>query len=133
MGAVVTDDQGRLLLVLRGNEPAKGCWSVPGGRKESGESDAGATAREVLEETGLHVVVGALAGTVERDAPNGSVYVIRDYLCVPLDGIDASVVRPGDDADDAAWFTAAEVRALNCSPGLVAALESWDVLGLRAQ
>lgn len=128
VGGIVVDGRGRLLLIQRGQEPAKGCWSVPGGRKEPGESDALATAREVLEETGLHVVVGALVGTVERDAPDGSVYVIRDYACTPVDGIDAAVVRAATDADDAGWFTPDEVRRLTCSPGLVEAFEEWGVL-----
>ncbi len=128
VGGIVTDHRGRLLLVRRGNEPARGCWSIPGGRKDSGESDAVATAREVFEETGLQVVVGRLAGMVERDAPDGAVYLIRDYFCAPLDGIDPTAVRAGDDAENAAWFTAAEVRALDCAPGLVAELERWGVL-----
>ena len=65
----------------------------------------------MLEETGLRVDVGRLVGTVERDAPGGGVYVIRDYACRPATGADAAAVRAGDDADDAAWFTADEVRA----------------------
>ena len=127
VGAIVVDDDGRLLLVLRGQEPARGRWSVPGGRVEAGESDAEATAREVLEETAVEVRVGRLAGSVERDAPGGGVYVIRDYLC-RLEEAGSTVVRAGDDADDAAWFTPAEVRALDTSPGLVEALEEWGVL-----
>ncbi len=119
---------GRLLLVKRGQEPARGTWSVPGGRVEAGETDEQATAREVLEETGLRVVVGGLVGTVERDAPAGGVYVISDYACHPAPGADPDAVRAGDDADDAAWFTAEEVRRLDCAPGLVEALTSWGVL-----
>src|SRR6187200_2672799 len=54
VGGIVRYD-GRLLLVRRGREPARGTWSVPGGHVEPGESDLEATAREVLEETGLVV------------------------------------------------------------------------------
>jgi 8-oxo-dGTP diphosphatase len=128
VGGIVVDTDGRLLLVRRGLEPAKGRWSVPGGRVEPGESDAEATAREVLEETALVVEVGTLAGGVERDAPGGGVYVIRDYVCRPTRGADPSAVRAGDDADEAAWFTPDEVRRLDTSPGLVDALVDWGVL-----
>lgn len=127
MGGIVEDD-GRLLLVRRGQEPALGCWSVPGGRVEPGEVDAVATAREVLEETGLAVSVHDLAGTVERDAPDGSVYVIHDYRCSPADDADPAMVVAGDDAAEVGWFTAEQVRGLDCVPGLVEALEEWGVL-----
>jgi len=126
VGAIVTDGDGRLLLIQRGKEPALGCWSVPGGRVERGESLPAATAREVLEETGLEVVVGDLVGTVERDAPDGSVYVIHDFRCTPA-AASLDVVA-GDDADDVGWFTHAEVRALHCSPGLVDAFVDWGIL-----
>lgn len=131
VGAVVVDDRPggrRLLLVRRGQEPAKGTWSVPGGRVEPGEGDEAATAREVLEETGLRVDVGRLVGSVERDAPGGGVYAINDFECRPAPGADVAAVRAGDDADDAAWFTPAEIRDLDCSPGLVEALTQWGLL-----
>ena len=128
VGGIVVRDDGRLLLVLRGQEPAKGTWSVPGGRVEPGESDPTATAREVLEETGLRVEVGRLVGTVERAAPAGGVYVIRDYLCRPEPGTDPDTVSAGDDATNARWFTRDEVAALPTAPGLVDALTGWGVL-----
>ncbi len=128
VGGVVHDHDGRLLLVRRGREPAKGLWSVPGGRVESGETDVEATAREVLEETGLLVEVGDLVGTVERGASDGGVYVIRDYRCRPARAADVARLQAGDDADEAGWFGADEVRALATSPGLVAALTQWGML-----
>jgi 8-oxo-dGTP diphosphatase len=128
VGGIVLDRAGRLLLVLRGHAPSAGTWSVPGGRVEEGESDAEATVREVLEETGVRVEVGRLVGEVERDGLGGDVYVIRDYLCRPVSGIDPSAVRAADDAADAAWFTPDEVRALLSAPGLVDALDEWGVL-----
>jgi 8-oxo-dGTP diphosphatase len=124
----VTSDDGRILLVRRANAPARGSWSVPGGRVEPGEDDATATAREVLEETGLDVAVGDHVGTVERDAPDGSVFVIRDYRCTPVPGADPARVVAGDDASDVGWFTPSQVRELDCVPGLVEALEEWGAL-----
>jgi 8-oxo-dGTP diphosphatase len=128
VGGIVTAPDGRILLIRRGNPPAQGCWSVPGGRVEPGEDDTTATAREVLEETGLAVVVGDLVGTVERDAPDGSVFVIRDYRCLPADDADTVRVTAGDDADDVGWFTPDQIRDLDCAPGLVEALTEWAVL-----
>lgn len=128
VGGVVVDEDGRILLVRRGQEPAKGRWSVPGGRVEAGEDDPTATAREVLEETGLRVDVAEPVGSVERDAPDGSVYAITDYRCSPAVGTDPTAVVAGDDADEVGWFTPDEVHRLDCVPGLLAALEAWGVL-----
>jgi 8-oxo-dGTP diphosphatase len=128
VGGIVTSDEGRILLVRRANDPARGCWSIPGGRVEPGEDDSAATAREVLEETGLEVAVADQIGTVERDAPDGSVFVIRDYRCTPSAGADLAGVVAGDDAADVGWFTHSQVRELDCVPGLVEALEEWGVI-----
>lgn len=128
VGGIVLDTsqaQPRLLLVRRGTEPAKGTWSLPGGRVEAGETDPEAVRRELREETGLAVEVGRLVGTVERDAPGGGVYVIHDYLCRMAGHAQP---RAGDDADDADWFSLDAVAGLDTSPGLVEALTEWGVL-----
>lgn len=49
---------GKILLIRRAKEPYKGEVTVPGGRKQRGESLRAACAREMLEETGY--VVGDL-------------------------------------------------------------------------
>lgn len=127
VGALVYDGTGRILLVRRANPPAQGLWSVPGGRVEPGEDGATAVAREVAEETGLTVVADRLVGTVRRDAPDGSVYVIDDWACRLTGG----ALRAGDDASDAGWFTAAALAGLATSPGLVEALAGWGALPRR--
>ena len=128
VGAVVRDTAGRLLLVRRGTEPGRGRWSVPGGRLEPGEDPAAGAAREVLEETGLQVEVGLPVGVVERVGPGGVTYVIEDFHAVPAAGVDPFALRAGDDADEARWFTQAEVHELDCVEGLVEALTGWGVL-----
>jgi ADP-ribose pyrophosphatase YjhB (NUDIX family) len=125
VGGVVRDDAGRLLVIKRGQPPAQGRWSIPGGRVEAGESAVAAVAREVAEETGLEVCVGALVGSVERSGPGGVTYAIDDYLCAPTGG---GTLRAGSDATDARWVSAAELHALDCAPGLVEALRAWDLL-----
>jgi ADP-ribose pyrophosphatase YjhB (NUDIX family) len=128
---VVTDDTGRFLLVLRGREPAKGLWSIPGGKVEPGESDAEAIAREVLEETGLVVEVLDLVGYVERPGPGAATYAINDYRCRVAPGTDPGAARAGDDAAEVGWFDEGALRRLPTAPGLVATLEEWGVLGVR--
>ena len=142
VGAVIKDDQGRLLLIKRGHEPGAGLWSLPGGRIEPGETDAEALVREMREETGLTVQAGALLGSVRRSVPGGpataggqdgpaasgsqdhTVLDIRDYAATVTGG----TLRAGDDAADARWVAAGELASLPMTEGLVEALTSWGVL-----
>lgn len=125
VGAVVTDEQGRLLMIQRGHDPGAGLWSIPGGRIEPGETDAQALVREMLEETNLQVKVGRLIGRVQRPGLAGSVIDIRDYAATVTGG----TLRAGDDAADARWVTAAELARLEVTEGLIEALTEWGVLG----
>lgn len=54
----------KVLLIRRGNPPYQGQWTVPGGKKERGESLSEACTREFYEETGLTLERVALAGVV---------------------------------------------------------------------
>jgi 8-oxo-dGTP diphosphatase len=133
VGAVIKDDQGRLLLIKRGHEPGAGLWSVPGGRVEPGETDSEALVREMREETGLTVQAGPLLGRVRRpvqDGPAaaggqvGTVLDIRDYAATVTGG----TLCPGDDAAEARWVAVSELPSLPITEGLVEALTSWGVL-----
>jgi len=124
---VITDAAGRLLLILRGHDPGKGLWSVPGGRVEPGETDQAAVVRETIEETGLTVACGPLLGAVERPGLDGAIADIRDYAAEVTGG----QLVPGDDADAVRWVTPAELAALDANrelvDGLLTALRSWGV------
>jgi 8-oxo-dGTP diphosphatase len=129
VGAVIRDEAGRMLLVLRGHEPGKGLWSIPGGRIEPGETDHEAVIREVSEETDLAVTCGPLLGEVQRPGPAGAVVDIRDYLAYAAPG-SAERARAGDDAAGLRWVTDDEADAMDArgelTGGLLAALRSWS-------
>jgi len=125
VGAIVTDSDGRLLLVKRGHEPEAGRWSVPGGRVKRGESDPEAVVREVREETGLSVEPGELIGEVERPGPGGVVFDIHDYAA----GVSGGLLAAGDDAADARWVDPGDVGRLPLTSGLAETLAAWGVLG----
>lgn len=124
MGAIITDDTGRLLLIRRGHEPEEGRWSLPGGRVKRGESDGDALVREVREETGLRVEPGTLVGAVERPAPGGAVFDIYDYAA----SVSGGQLAAGDDAADARWVHPRDIDRLNLTSGLARTLAEWGVL-----
>ena len=129
VGAVIKDGAGRLLLILRGHEPGKGLWSIPGGRIEPGETDEQAVIREVREETGLTVTCGRMLGAAELPGEDGVVIEVRDYLAALPEGTAPAVAKAGDDAAAVRWVTDADADAMEArgelTAGLLAALRSW--------
>src|SRR3981189_3492857 len=63
---------GKILLVRRARSPARGFYSLPGGRVEFGESLHTALHREVEEETALRIEIIGLAGWREVLPGTGS-------------------------------------------------------------
>lgn len=59
---VVIEKEGMVLMVRRLTQPGLGLWSLPGGYVDRGEVVENGAAREVLEETGLHVEITRLIG-----------------------------------------------------------------------
>ncbi|WDS35773.1 Nudix family hydrolase [Pseudoxanthomonas sp.] len=60
VAAVITDARGRILLARRGDgRDLAGLWEFPGGKREPGESTEDTLIRELQEELGITVQVGA--------------------------------------------------------------------------
>ena len=68
VGAVIFRGE-EVLLVRRGQEPARDSWSLPGGLVELGETLTAALSREIAEETGLTVKILGIAAVLEAHLP----------------------------------------------------------------
>jgi 8-oxo-dGTP diphosphatase len=103
-----------VLLVLRGEEPSKGKWGIPGGVLEVGETVEEAVVREVREETGCYCTpIKHLAtfDSIRRDE-DGRVhwhYILFEYLCRYVSG----ELRAGDDATEARWVNLNDLDAVD--------------------
>ncbi len=97
---VLVEQDGKVLLVQRNNEPARGLWSFPAGFINAHEDPAEAAVRECLEETGLLVHTTGLAVLVSgREHPRGA-----DFVLVYSAEITGGQLAAGDDADQAIFF-----------------------------
>ena len=105
---VLVEEAGRVLLVRRTQEPGRGLWTLPAGFVDAGEDPAAAAARECLEETGLEVTLDGLFDLAAgRAHPRGA-----DIVIVYLARVTGGGLRPGDDADSAAFFGPDELPEL---------------------
>ncbi|MTJ80567.1 MAG: NUDIX domain-containing protein [Telmatospirillum sp.] len=114
---------GRFLLIRRGHPPRQGCWSLPGGRQEAGETVEQAGRREIREETGVSIrVVDVLAVVDLMGGEDGAGY---HYTVIDLEAewTDGEAVA-GDDAADLVWAHPDHLESFGLSPALLAVIAS---------
>jgi len=109
--AVVRDDDGRILLLRRGDN---GQWALPAGMIEPGEEPADAVVREIFEETGVVAEVQRLAGVAlhASEYPNGDrcEYLAVWFRCRAVGG---SARPDGEESLEVAWFEPGELPELD--------------------
>ncbi|MCL1599897.1 MAG: NUDIX domain-containing protein [Actinomycetia bacterium] len=111
------DDCSLILLQRRAevSEPVFRCLEIPGGRWRSGESPLAAITREVLEETGVHLV--SVAGiSVEEIDLHRSIATVRPLAIIAgvegafpavhvvLTAIGVGVPRASIESEDVRWW-----------------------------
>lgn len=116
VGAIILRGE-KILLEKRGNEPAKGQWTIPGGVVELGESLVEAVVRETLEETGLNATEPQLVDVVDqvhldKEGKIAYHYVIIDYLVQ----VNSTEPAASSDADELRWVPLNEVEAYDLTP-----------------
>ncbi|MFD7154833.1 NUDIX hydrolase [Kribbella sp. NPDC059898] len=114
--AVITDDDGRILLIRRADS---GNWALPGGALDLGESISDCAVREVREETGLDVEVTGMVGiyTDPRHVIAYSDGEVRQQFngCLTARTVGGSLMR-SDESTDIDYIDPARLTALPIHP-----------------
>ncbi|QKY20692.1 NUDIX hydrolase [Halolamina sp. CBA1230] len=99
-----SDDGDRVCCIRRGQPPAEGAWALPGGHPEHDEPLAEGAARELEEETGLHVDPDDLEPIGTGFAAGSE----RNHAAIHF-GVNRAAAtgatEAGDDADAVAFLT----------------------------
>jgi len=117
VGAAIVNDLARPTTVLAGRrtEPPElaGGWELPGGKVEPGEQPHDALRREIREELGVEIELGAMVeGPVGGAWPLGDRYVMVVWLA----RITAGEPRPLEDHDQLRVLTRAELYGVGWLP-----------------
>jgi len=121
VGAAIVDDLTRPTTLLSGrrSEPPElaGGWELPGGKVEPGEQPQDALLREIREELGVEIELGALVegplkGQYAGAWPLGDRYVMQVWLA----RITAGAPLPLEDHDELRVLTRAELYAVGWLP-----------------
>ena len=118
--AIFRDD--KILLVRRARSPAKGFYSLPGGRVEFGETLHVALHREVGEETALKIEIAGLAGWREvlPETAGSGHYLIMSFAARWVAG--EPVLN--DELDDFRWLAPDGLGDLEVTAGLQPVIQS---------
>lgn len=117
--------RGDEILLVEHRKGDRRYWLLPGGGVERGETLLEAAHREMLEETGLDVVVGRLLLVCEAIAPGGRHVVNLVFAGNHPDG----EVTPPDDAviGDVRWHRRSELAGVELHPPIAAVIEAcWE-------
>ena len=112
----------RALVVRRSNPPMAGRWGFPGGVLELGETVAEGAMRELLEETGVVAEPSGILTVIDTIDRDDEGQVRYHYTLVAVRGSwRQGAGAPGDDADEVAWLSGAEIVAggLPTAPALL--------------
>lgn len=88
--------------VLCARSRGKDTYFLPGGKREAGESDEQALAREIREELSVELRVGAKLGVFEAQAHGQAEGVMVRMTC--YDGDFTGELRPSAEIEEIAWL-----------------------------
>ena len=108
-GVVTRNARDGTLEVLVVHRPRYDDWSLPKGKLEPGESFEDAARREIEEETGVQVELGAALPTTDYVDRHGRPKVVHYWRMTP---VGETAWQPNDEVDETRWITVAEAGTL---------------------
>jgi 8-oxo-dGTP diphosphatase len=118
---ILRDDAGRILACRRpAGRHLGGLWEFPGGKVEPGEEPAQALARELEEELGVTVRVGAPLAEVGWDYGTTAI-LLSPFWCSLLQGEPQAL-----DHEEVRWCEPAELARLDWAPADIPILQ-WVI------
>jgi 8-oxo-dGTP diphosphatase len=112
VAALICDESGRVLLVRKRGTVA---FMQPGGKRDPGEDDATALARELDEELGCRVVSGSLKPVGEFVAPSANEPGFQVRASVYAVDV-AGVIAPRAEIEEIAWIDPVQADGLPLAP-----------------
>lgn len=98
----------KILLVQEARGRYLGCWGLPKGHVETGESPEQAVLRELVEETEVKGVVLGLAAVrtaLKKDDP-------AVFLCYDVSGNTSTIIDQSEEISAAGWYSLTELNQL---------------------
>jgi ADP-ribose pyrophosphatase YjhB (NUDIX family) len=123
--AVITDDEGRILLQRRSDS---GNWALPGGTMDIGETLADSAIREVREETGFEVRIDRIIGIYSDPAhvfayDNGE---IRQEFSICLAAtITGGTLTVSSESTDVQFFAPEDLKTLHIHESILIRLQDF--------
>ena len=95
----------KVLLIRRGGHPYLGCWALPGGFADQGETIEATAARELMEETGLTGLALKMVGVYSAPGRDPRGWTVSVAYATRVEARLNAVAD--DDAAEAGWFDVA--------------------------
>ncbi len=103
--AIITFPPDKILLIKRATVPFKGCWALPGGRVDPGETVEQAIVREVKEETGLDIAVICKIGEYHEQGVQGGFEYDYYPACFLVKTFDGKLNRQKSEIEEIEFFS----------------------------
>ena len=124
---VIIEQNSRILMIRRKNDPYKGCLALPGGFVDEGEKIEDAAIREANEETSLNIHLVDILGVYsdpQRD-PRGHLISTAFVGIVPTDNVSVEASAQ-DDASEVEWIN---LEAINKNKKILFDYKAWKESG----